>query len=290
MTAGPSLGAQAHGLAAHLPPLLASAEHLALAVMPGSHGRRRAGAGDDFWQYRAAQPLDSRRLIDHRRSAMGDAEYVREREWQIAQSVVIWVDPGAAMRFASGKGAPTKAGRAQLLALACAILLIQGGERVGHAGTLAPRRGRAQIAPLANALMDAVPQDHATLDAAAVPAGSTLILFSDFLGDLEGIRAVVAQSAARGGRGVLYQILDPAEETFPFQGRTHFESPSGQVRHKTLKASDLRARYCARLHQRQETLAGLADRAGWQFGVHRTDRSAQSALLWLYHALAGDRR
>ena len=94
--------------AAHLPPLLARAEHLAGAVLLGEHGRRRAGMGDDFWQYRPAQQGDSRRMIDHRRSAMGDVQFVREREWQIAQSVMLWVDQGASMQFASARDLSTK--------------------------------------------------------------------------------------------------------------------------------------------------------------------------------------
>ena len=91
MTNPLSLRASAEDQAARLPALLARAEHLAGAVLLGAHGRRRAGVGDDFWQYRPAQIGDSRRRIDHRRSAMGDQEFVREREWQIAQSVMLWV-------------------------------------------------------------------------------------------------------------------------------------------------------------------------------------------------------
>ncbi|MEP5807556.1 MAG: DUF58 domain-containing protein, partial [Roseobacter sp.] len=133
-----------------LPPLLARAENLAGAVLLGDHGRRRAGMGDNFWQYRPAQPGDSRRLVDHRRSAMGDTEFVREREWQIAQSVMLWVDRGASMRFSSSSELPQKADRARLLGLAIAILLVRGGERVGLTGTtLPPRRGNTQILRLA---------------------------------------------------------------------------------------------------------------------------------------------
>ena len=87
---GLSLRAGAEAEAARLPALLARAEQLAGAVLPGAHGRRRAGTGDDFWQYRPAQIGDSRRAIDHRRSARGDQEFVREREWQIAQSVMLY--------------------------------------------------------------------------------------------------------------------------------------------------------------------------------------------------------
>lgn len=143
-----ALREKAETQAARLPALLARAEQLAGAVLLGEHGRRRSGMGDDFWQYRPAQIGDSRRLIDHRRSAMGDVQFVREREWQIAQSVMLWVDQGAAMRFASTDDLPTKAERARVLGLATAILLIRGGERVGLTGTrLPPRPGqRAGVA------------------------------------------------------------------------------------------------------------------------------------------------
>ena len=45
-----SLRDRAEGLTGHLPPLLASAEHLAATVLLGEHGRRRSGMGDEFWQ------------------------------------------------------------------------------------------------------------------------------------------------------------------------------------------------------------------------------------------------
>ena len=78
---------------------------------------------------------------------------MREREWQIAQSVMLWVDQGASMRFASTKDLPDKADRARLLGLALSVLLIRGGERVGLTGTaLPPRRGNPQVLRLAEML------------------------------------------------------------------------------------------------------------------------------------------
>ena len=126
MTAPAPLRASAEAEAARLPALLARAEHLAGAVLLGAHGRRRSGVGDDFWQYRPAQSGDSRRMIDHRRSARGDMQYVREREWQIAQTVHLWVDQGQSMRFASGPKWPQKIDRARLLGLAMAVLMVRG--------------------------------------------------------------------------------------------------------------------------------------------------------------------
>ncbi len=274
--------------AARLPALLARAEHLAGTVLLGEHGRRRAGLGDDFWQYRPAQAGDSRRLIDHRRSAMGDVQFVREREWQIAQSVMLWVDQGASMRFSSDANIAQKIERARLLALATAILLIRGGERVGLTGTtLPPRRGNNQVYRLAEAFSVDTEDDYAAPEHRAMIPHARAVFISDFLGDLSDVTLALTKAADRGVRGVLLQVLDPSEEAFPFQGRTIFESVGGTMSHETLKANDLRDRYLDRLANRKAELAQLTQATGWQLGLHHTGDSAQSALLWLYRALDG---
>ena len=274
--------------ASRLPPLLARAEHLAGTVLLGDHGRRRAGLGDDFWQYRPVQMGDSKRLIDHRRSARGDQQFVREREWQIAQSVMLWVDQGASMRFASSDALSTKADRARLLSLAIAILLVRGGERVGLTGTtLPPRRSNAQILRLAQAFsVDAI-EDYAAPEHRAMIPHARAVFVSDFLGDMADVRLALTKAADRGVRGVLLQVLDPSEEMFPFQGRTIFESVGGTLVHETLKAGDLRQRYLDRLAARKDELTQLTRATGWHLGLHHTDHTAQSALLWLYRALDG---
>jgi len=272
--------------AASLPPLLAHAEQLAGTLILGEHGRRRAGRGDDFWQYRLAGAGDSSRMIDHRRSARGDQQFVREREWQTAQSVMLWVDRGASMGFSSAPGLPDKGARARLLALACAILLLRGGERVGLLGpALPPARGRQQIERLTAAFLSETAGDHASPEAVVLPFGGRALLISDFLGPLGALRDMLAQAVGRRMQGILLQVLDPAEEDFPYRGRTLFQSMAGNLRHETLKAQDLRSRYHARLAERRDELDRLARMSGWQVGLHRTDESAQAALLWIWRAL-----
>ncbi|MEM8728693.1 MAG: DUF58 domain-containing protein [Pseudomonadota bacterium] len=292
MTPDRSLRQRSEIEAGALPPLLARAEHLAGTVLLGDHGRRRSGLGDDFWQYRPAQIGDSRRMIDHRRSARGDQQYVREREWQIAQSVMIWIDQGASMRFTSepqGKSAiPEKIDRARLLGLATSILLVRGGERVGLTGTtLPPRRGNMQIRRLAEFLTIDDQADYAPPEHRAMIPHARAVFLSDFMGDMSEVRLALTKAADRGVRGVLLQILDPSEELFPFHGRTIFESVGGTLSHETLKAGELRAKYQERLAARKDELMGLCRTTGWQFGTHHTGDSAQSALLWLYRALDG---
>ncbi|MFX0546805.1 DUF58 domain-containing protein [Roseovarius sp. S1116L3] len=281
------LRARAEAEAARLPALLARADRLAGAVLLGQHGRRRSGLGDDFWQYRPVQEGDQRRQVDWRRSARSDVEYVREREWQIAQTVMLWVDPAASMRFASAAALPEKADRAQLLALAAAIVLDRGGERVGLSGhALPPRRGAAQIARLAAMLSGAEGgEDYAAPDARGLPPRARALFISDFLGDLNAVQRAVGEAADRGVGGVLLQILDPAEENFPYRGRAIFESIGGTLAHETLKASDLRERYLERLAARKDALRSLCRTTGWEYACHHTDASPQAALLHLYRML-----
>lgn len=281
---------RAETLGQALPPLLAQAELLASTIMLGEHGRKRAGQGDEFWQYRPTHAGDSARMIDWRRSARSDATYVREREWQAAQSVTLWVDPARSMEFAGDKTRATKGDRARLLAMALAVLLLRGGERVGLAGEgVPPRAGRGQLLRLLTGLSAEDGTDYGTPDAAGIASHGRAVFLSDFMGDLAGVEAALARASDRGARGVLCQVLDPAEEEFPFDGRTIFESMGGTLRHETLRAGDLRARYLARLAERKDRLATLARAVGWHYHCHHTGGPAQAALLYLYRALEGGR-
>nr|WP_236549842.1 DUF58 domain-containing protein [Profundibacterium mesophilum] len=283
--AGLRSGAEA--LSGSLPPLLAEARHLAAALLMGAHGRRRAGMGDEFWQYRAAVPGDEARAIDWRRSGRSDAHFVKEKEWQAAQSVQIWIDAGRSMQFASAPALPEKRDRARLLALAVAVLLIRGGERVGLSGdTLPPRSGSVQLLRLSAALSAAEANaDYEAPQANALLPHARALYLSDCLGDPEPLRAALGIAADRGVEGALVMLLDPQEEAFPFDGRTVFESMGGTLRHETLKAGDLRARYLERVAERKALLGDLCRAAGWQFTVHHTDASAAAELLWIYRAL-----
>ena len=285
------LRSRAETLGQSLPPLLAEAEHLAATVMFGEHGRRRAGLGDEFWQYRPAHAGDPARMIDWRRSARSDAHFVREREWQAAQSVTIWVDPGKSMSFTGDKSRAPKADRARVSALAVAVLLLRAGERVGISGQDVPARaGRNHLVRLA-AVMEGLIEggEYEAPQADGMVSHGRALFASDFLGDLAGVEAALAAASGRGVRGVLLQVLDPAEEEFPFDGRTIFESMGGTMRHETLRAGDLRGKYLARLAERKDRLSTLARAVGWHYHCHHTGGPAQAALLWVYQALQGGR-
>lgn len=282
-----TLRSRSEALATSLPALMADAQQLSATVLLGTHGRKRAGTGDEFWQYRTAETGDSLRAIDWRRSARSDGQFVRQTEWQAAQSVMLGVDDAASMTFTGARDRPSKLRRAQTLAMALAILAVHGGERVGltHLSE-PPRGGRAQLMRMAQALMDGHEAgDYGAPKPKAMPMGSRAVFLSDFLGDPTPIETVLGRAADRGVKGALVQVLDPDEEAFPYDGRTVFESMSGAMRFETLKAKSLRQAYLDRLAERKDRLANAARRTGWRYHVHHTDQPAEPTLLWLYQAL-----
>src|SRR6266702_1863764 len=99
-------------LAASLPRLVLEARRIAANVIHGLHGRRRAGAGESFWQYRRFVSGEPSQRVDWRRSARDDHLYVREQEWEAAHTVWLWPDRSASMAFASKQARDSKLERA----------------------------------------------------------------------------------------------------------------------------------------------------------------------------------
>ena len=175
----PDSSLRAEALGAHLPPLVVQAERVAATVMQGVHGRRRAGTGDSFWQFRPYLAGDAATRVDWRQSARADRLFVRETEWEAAQTVVLWRDGGGRMEWRSHLADTTKRERASLLLLALAALLLRGGERVRLLpGPPRSFHGRGALPALAAALAT---QSGDPGDAGSLPRHARLVLFSDFL-------------------------------------------------------------------------------------------------------------
>ena len=138
---------QAEALADRLPPLLVAAERVAATVAQGVHGRRRVGVGETFWQFRPYQPGDPTSRIDWRQSARSAQLFLRDQEWEAAETVWLWVDTSGSMAYRSAARLPTKQDRATLLLLALASLLTRAGERIALLGDARrPAGGRAAVA------------------------------------------------------------------------------------------------------------------------------------------------
>lgn len=276
---------EAEQLSASAPALLITAQRIAQTIIQGTHGRRTSGPGEDFWQYRLYTSGDPANRIDWRKSARSQKVLIRENEWAAANTLWLWVDGSAGMRFRSRLAPAAKSARASLLAMALAILAVRAGERVGLLGSgLVPGHTRNSLARLSEDLASP-PEDFP--EHAQLSRFSTCVLFSDFLEPVHQIGDRLVPIAAQVRTGHLIQIADPAEESFPYRGRTEFTEMTG-IRNLTFgRAETMKEDYQNLYRQQRAAVKDLAHRLGWTFTVHHTDASPLNLLLSLY-MLVGD--
>ena len=279
--------ARARARAALMPDLLVEAGRVANNVFSGWHGRRKRGIGENFWQFRHYVQGETMSAIDWRRSARDDQLYVRDREWQAAHTIWLWVDESPSMLFQSDQSQISKQSRALVLAFAMSELLARSGERIGWPGISKPIVSRNAAENLASFLSRFPPQTQIP----QLPGPNNFadfILFSDFLDPIEDITNKISKMAQRGIRGHLVQILDPVEEDFPYYGRVEFNDPESANRITTGNASTIRHEYKKLYSARIQTLRDKAINLGWSHALHRTNGLASQALISLHTNLSAN--
>ena len=205
-------------LAARIPRLMLDARRVAATIIHGVHGRRRAGPGENFWQYRRFVSGEPSGNVDWRRSARDDHLYVREREWEASHTIWLWPDRSPSMEFHSDLTEWSKLDRALVVTFALAEVLVQGGERVGIPGVIRPTSNRNIIEKMAQALVHDITERPSLPPHFAPAPFSEVLLLSDLWSPIADFRTIIGQLAANGARGHVVQVVDPAEETFPYGG------------------------------------------------------------------------
>jgi uncharacterized protein (DUF58 family) len=269
-------------LAARVPRLILEARRVASTVIHGLHGRRRAGPGENFWQYRRFTTGEPSQNVDWRRSARDDHLYVREREWEASHTIWLWADRSPSMEFSSNLTEWSKLDRALVVSFALAEVLVQGGERVGIPELMRPTASRNIIEKMAqNILHD--PNGRPSLPPNFAPASfSEVLLLSDFWSPIADFRRMIGQLAANGARGHVVQVVDPAEESFPYSGRVEFIESEGLGSITAGRAETWRSEYQTLLANHRAALRAECEQFGWSFTIHRTDRGP-TELLFAIH-------
>ena len=275
-------GGEGRSLAEAMPRLILEARRIAATVIHGLHGRKRAGPGENFWQYRRFTWGEPARRVDWRRSARDDHLYVREQEWEAAHTVWVWPDRSPSMLFKSSMAQESKLDRALVVAFALAEVLVQAGERVGMPGLMRPTGSRNVLDKMANAIIhDVTPR--ASLPVAFAPSAlAEIVVIADFWSPIAEVKKTLAQLSATGAHGHTVQIVDPAEETFPYSGRVEFIEPEGGGSITAGRAEAWKADYEARVAQHRAEIRAETDKLGWSFAIHRTDRTATELMLALH--------
>jgi len=272
----------AHSLSATRPRLILEARRVAATVIHGLHGRRRAGTGENFWQFRRFMSGEPAARVDWRRSARDDHLYVREREWEAAHTVWIWADRSPSMAFSSPIARESKLARALVVAFPLGEVLVEGGERVAVPGLMRPSATRKIIEKMAETFVHD-PTERASLPPQFQPSPmSEVVMLSDLWSPIADVHAKIALLSSSGAHGHVVQIVDPAEETFPYSGRIEFVDPEDGHSITVGRAEAWREEYQARIERHRAEIRAETDRLGWTFIIHRTDRPASELLLRLH--------
>lgn len=269
-------------LVAAMPRLVLEARRVAASIYHGVHGRRRAGPGENFWQYRRFVDGEPANRVDWRRSARDNVLFVREREWEAAHTIWVWPDCSPSMLFASDPKVAPKRDRALVLAFALGELLVRGGERVGIPAIMRPTASRNVIERMADTIV------HFSGEPPSLPppfhpgSRDEIVILGDLWSPTAEVIGRIAALGANGAGGHVVQIVDTAEETFPYSGRIEFEEPEGAGSITIGRAEAWASDFIERVARHRAEIRTEAARRGWSFTIHRTNRPASELLLALH--------
>ena len=119
----------------------------------------------------------------------------------------------------------SKESRALVLILALAELLSRSGERIAWPGLSDPFTARNGAERLAANLAQAAQPICRRPDLSGIRRFSDIVIASDFLDPVEETMEWLDVLARHGVRAHLIEVADPAEESFPYAGRTEFSDP-----------------------------------------------------------------
>jgi uncharacterized protein (DUF58 family) len=115
------------------------------------------------------------------------------------------------------------------------------------------------------------------------------VVLSDFWSPISEIRTMLAGLSASGAHGTLVQVVDPAEESFPYSGRIEFVEPEGGDIVIAGRAEGWAADYVARVALHRDQIRAETNKLDWLFTTHNTSRSAAELLLFLHGGMTVNR-
>lgn len=250
-------------------------------LLAGRHASPARGFSVEFSDYREYVPGDDVQHIDWRVYVRTDQYYVKRYQAETNLRCTILVDASASMDYASPAAPLTKYAYAQTMAAALALVLVRQRDRVGLmiardglACHIPPRSRRSHLHRIFEQLARARPEGAGRMSEALRQAAGLLkrrglvIVLSDFLPpagaggavETERLCREIGHLAFRGHDVVLFQVLDPAELSLPFEGEALFVDPESGLE-VPAQPDRIRSAY-------QAAINGLIDRIAAAAGAH----------------------
>lgn len=208
-------------------------------VLSGLHKSPHHGQSVEFAEHKEYTPGDDVRHIDWKAFGKLDKYYIKRFEHETNLRAYLVVDASASMGYASG--AQSKLAYASTVCAALSMLLVRQQDAVGlclahgkEVEFLPPHSSAAHASAIAELLTTARPAGGTDLGAVAHVVAekarrrALILVFSDLFEGAadgadrqEGLRQLL-QLRSLQNEVALFQVLDPAELTFPFEDPTLF--------------------------------------------------------------------
>ena len=247
---------------------------------------RKAGSGEQFWQYRGYLRDDPRRMIDWRASARSDAPVIRQKEKDIPDHLSFWCDTSSGMSVRYAKNRHTKKDIAILILLSLAHLMIRHHGAVFSIGNTdkIPARSAAKLQDIAHALIqDKDKNTLYTLSQSKLPNDGILILASDFLSPIEDVHDTLNMISKRAPQCEILclQILDPNELDLPYAGRAVFDHDGQEEQIEDVE--DVQNAYHDKMQTHIKRIQSICDTRGISYYHLLTDCDLDQALRNIVH-------
>lgn len=241
-------------------------QRLVQGIYRGQHRSARRGYSAEFSEYRPYSPGDDLRHLDWRRLARTDRPFLRQYEDESDWGCLVVIDLSGSMAY--GSLPHTKADYARTLAGTLGVFLHNQGDPVGllrlardSGDAVPPGHSSKQLSRWWALLAADAAGQHSCFSSAfaTVPVllkrPGLVVVVSDFLSDPLTWAAPLRQLRAARHEVVFFEVLDPQELHFDFEGDTQFEDLESS-RKLDLDASVARSAYLDRMTAHRQRVAG----------------------------------
>ena len=258
-------------------------------VLSGLHKSPHQGQSVEFAEHKEYAPGDEIRHLDWKAFGKFDKYYIKRFEHETNLHAVLVLDGSGSMGYQSG--ALSKLEVAKILSGALAYLLVRQQDAAGLAVVtgegfkdLPARAAAGHLRLVLDELESVVPWRTTDLFRAAdhlaekISRRSLVAVFSDLFDDRQEALKRILHLRARKNDLAIFQIVDPAELTFPFDDPTLFLSMEDE-RKIEVNPREIKQSYLEEFGAFLKSVRTTCAEADVDYELVRTDESLDAVLL-----------
>jgi uncharacterized protein (DUF58 family) len=256
----------------------------------GLHKSPYSGFSVEFAEHREYAPGDDVRYVDWKVFGKTDRFYLKRFEEETNFACHILLDASESMRYRSEHAAVSKLEYAKYIAAALCHLVVRQQDAAGLAifntqvtQILRPSSQPTHLKQLCHVMEQTVPQGETSLGpifhdlAERIHKRGLVIILSDLFDDLGSLVSGLKHFRHRRHDVSVLQVIDPAEQDFPFDDPTRFRGLEG-LPEQTAEPRGLRSAYQAEFERFLREVRRACGDVQMDYSLLRTDQPLDTAL------------